>query len=321
MLRFSVVIPVKPGGAVAALSRLRALDPCGVPFEVLVAEGRKPSRQRNRAVSMASGDVIYFLDDDSQVIPGALCHLADLFADPEVVAVGGPSLTPASDSWLQRLFGAALTSLFGAGGMRNRYRTVGVIRRTTERELIMCNLAIRREPYLAAGGLDERLYPNEENELMDRLTADGHAMLYSPELPVYRSQRPTLRAFARQMFAYGRGRAQQSVLAGSCPPASLVPLFFLLYLLALPPLLVLTAGSALPLLPLVFYLLLDLLFVALAMIEGGSVMLILLMLLFPLMHCSNGLGLLYGFVLKRQNPLSESDVQVTKLKGFEQSDW
>ena len=88
---------------------------------------------------------------------------------------------------------------------------------------------------LEAGGFDEMLYPNEENALMDALVARGAHLLYDPGMSVQRRPRPGLRAFARMVFTYGRGRAEQFRLhptAGSA--ANLVPPLFCLYLALLP---------------------------------------------------------------------------------------
>jgi len=165
MPTFTFIIPVKPGGYVAALDPLRRLTSSPYKFEILIAEGCSPSRQRNSAAQDARGEILYFLDDDSQVAPDCLDTCTTIFAEPTVAVVGGPSLTPTTDTPLQQLFGLALSSLFGAGGMRNRYRRIGDVRDTSDKELILCNLALRRNIFLESGGLDERLYPNEENEL------------------------------------------------------------------------------------------------------------------------------------------------------------
>ena len=252
MTRFSCIIPVKPGGSIAALDALRRVAGREYPFEVLVAEGRLPSRQRNLAAQQATGDVLFFLDDDSRVSTDCLTQCAAALADLSAAVVGGPSLTPDSDSRMQKLFGAALTSPFGAGAMRNRYRSCGLLRETTEQELILCNLAIRRDVFLGLGGFDERLYPNEENELLDRISAAGYKLMHLPSMAVQRSQRPTLAAFMRQMFAYGRGRAQQSRIAGPRSPKSFIPLVFVVYLLLLPLLQLVVPGYA-AWLPLISY--------------------------------------------------------------------
>jgi len=199
--KVSIIIPVKPGGRVSALAGVQALGYPMDSFEVFVAEGKCPSRQRNMAVTAASGDILCFLDDDSQVSPKFLQRMVRHYADPAVAAVGGPSLTPDTDSTLQHSFGMAFASVIGGGGMRNRYRQTGGVRATCDRELIFCNLSFRRDVFLSFGGFDERLYPNEENELMERIRRGGGLLIHDPELAINRSHRSTLKAFCRQLFS------------------------------------------------------------------------------------------------------------------------
>jgi cellulose synthase/poly-beta-1,6-N-acetylglucosamine synthase-like glycosyltransferase len=308
----SIVIPVKPGLKPQALKRIARLNWQSDRFELLIAEGNNPGKQRNQAVQQAQGEIIYFLDDDSLVVSDALQRLERHFKDPQVIAVGGPSLTPTSDTLVQRAIGAVLSSLLGAGGVRNRYQAVGTVRETTERELILCNLAIRREPFLAAGGLDERLYPNEENELLDRLVKAGSRLLHDPELSVERSQRESLAAFIRQMFRYGRGRAQQTRIAGITGLMPFVPLFFVLYLLTLP-----LATTPLWLLPLLVYALACCLCgLRAAVTKKNPLYLLLLPFLFPVLHISNGFGILAGFLFhwNRQSCYNQQPVTVRRLQ-------
>src|ERR1039457_736 len=103
--KVSVIIPVKPGAEGRALSLRRDLDYPADSWEVIVAEGRCPSLQRNLASPSASENIIYFLDDDSQVGNGFLRRATACYADPDVAAVGGPSLTPDTDTTLQHSFG------------------------------------------------------------------------------------------------------------------------------------------------------------------------------------------------------------------------
>ncbi len=60
---------------------------------------------------------------------------------------------------------------------RARYRAVGGRRRCGEKELILCNLLLSRKVFLSNGGFREDLYPNEENEFLNRLLAGGRAQL------------------------------------------------------------------------------------------------------------------------------------------------
>jgi GT2 family glycosyltransferase len=320
MCTFSFIIPVKPGGFVAALESLHSIASPHNKFEVLIAEGCSPSRQRNAAANEARGEIIYFIDDDSHVSPDCLTLCTQIMEDQTIAVAGGPSLTPASDSLLQRLIGCALSSLLGAGAVRNRYRASGITRTTTDKELILCNLAIRRTVFIESGGFDERLYPNEENELLDRIVSRGMKLVHAPDMPVQRSQRRTLRLFIRQMFAYGRGRAQQTLIAGPGTIIGFAPLLFLLYLFLLP----LLPFTRLILAPLIAYLTLVFSFSAVAVITSGSLSRFLLIPLFPLMHISNGWGLLFGLFGGTHGASRAGDcgdVIIRRIKEFEQSSW
>jgi hypothetical protein len=320
MVTFSFIIPVKPGGTVKALESLRSLAADPDCFEILVAEGCKPSLQRNQTVREACGRIIYFLDDDSRVAPNCLTVSEAHFSDENVAAIGGPSLTPEDDSPLQQLFGMALSSLFGAGGMRNRYRIHGAVRATTEKELILCNLVMRRAVYLDAGGLDERLYPNEENELLDRIVVSGKKLLHVPDMAIKRSQRSTLQQFVRQMYSYGRGRAQQTLIAGGGSLVGFIPLFFLIYLLLLP----VTALFPLYVIPLCSYLVLGIYSAVAIALSTGSSRALLLLPLFPMMHIANGFGLLCGLTGGKSGQSSsgaEQQICIRRIKEFGQTEW
>lgn len=229
--KVSIIIPVRPGRTANAIKCISLLDYPHERLEVFVSEGPQPSRQRNEAVKKADGDIIYFLDDDSCPVKDALKRIVEHFGDEKVAAVGGPSITPERDTLLQRSFGTALGSLFGGFSIRNRYRSVGKTRVSSENELILCNLAFRKSVFIEEGGLNERLYPNEENELLNRLQEKGNKLIHDPSAYVLRSQRKTLTDFIRQMLFYGRGRAEQTIVSPSSFRSShIVPALFLLYL-------------------------------------------------------------------------------------------
>lgn len=313
MPTFSFIIPVKPGGYIKALVPLKQLKGQVYPYEILVAEGTRPSRQRNLAAEQSQGDILYFLDDDSCVSADCLTQCAQAFEDLSVAVVGGPSLTPDSDSRLQHVIAFALTSSFGSGAMRNRYRATGQLRVTTERELILCNMAIRRDLFLAAGGFDERLYPNEENELLDRITSSGHKLVHVPTMGVMRSQRASLAAFVRQMFSYGRGRAQQTLIARPRSFMSFIPLIFIIYLALFP----LLPANMLWKLPLLTYIALDITFTVTTLFNTGRPEALFLFALFPLMHCANGAGLMYGFLTGKPATKADGEVIIRRVKEFE----
>lgn len=327
--KISVIIPSRPGESVPL--PLRALRAGACPpdrLEILHATGCHPSAQRNRAARAATGEILYFLDSDAApaTSPEAsgqdtMSRLAACFAPdpdgalPRLIA-GGPSWTPPSDSPFQRAAGLVFASPFGGGAVRARYASIGRTRPAGQHELILCNMMIDRRSFLDLGGFDERLYPNEENDLIVRFLRSGGSALYVPEAGAWRSQRPTLRAFCRQVFTYGRGRAEQTRLR----PSSLSPMApaaaaLTLYLLAFP---ALAAGGTrfwgargvlFALAPAALYALgLAAAGIHTAIRAGAPSMVLRTLPLFAINHIGYGLGFLAGLLgLARGRPAGSSE--------------
>jgi glycosyltransferase involved in cell wall biosynthesis len=232
----TIIIAARPDMAEPkALAAARALDYPPDKLEIIIARGKQPSVQRNAALRAASGELIYFLDDDSIAQPDNLRRAAEHFHDPNVAIVGGPNLCPPDAPPLEQVFALVLGSWLAFGPSRARYSPVGKSRATGEKELILCNQLARRETILKHGGFNEALYPNEENALMDDIQKAGGKLLYDPELIVHRRPRRTLRSFARMLMTYGRGRAEQFRVNPTFGSAlNFVPPLFLVYLLTLP---------------------------------------------------------------------------------------
>jgi len=247
-MRFSVIVPVGPERTAPVLASLERLDYPRHAYEVLVERGPSPSRNRNRAIARAAGDVLAFVDDDCVVDPSWLARAAAfLDAHPAHEVVGGPQLTPASDGMLARASGHALASRFGAWRMSRRYRRARLDLQATETVLSSANLFVRRSALGRCGLFDPRLWPNEETELLHRIAATGGRLAYDPSVVVLHHRRPSLRGLARQCFHYGTGRARQTWLTRGAPGAGVViPLVFLLYMGALPLLLSVRASAGLP---------------------------------------------------------------------------
>lgn len=234
MPNVTVIIAAPPGMKdIRAVAGAKKLDYPPENLEVIVARGRQPSVQRNAAMREARGDIIYFLDDDSDPQPDALRRAVEQFRRAEVKMVGGPNLCPPDSSKLQQAFSMTMGTQLAFGPSCARYRSVGKVRESSEKELILCNLLVRRDAMLEFGGFNEKLYPNEENALMDELQKGGGKLVYDPELIVHRHPRPTLKAFCKMLMTYGRGRAEQFRLHPTANSiANFVPPVFVIYLLA-----------------------------------------------------------------------------------------
>ncbi|MDH3972666.1 MAG: glycosyltransferase [Deltaproteobacteria bacterium] len=304
----SIIIPVKPGGEVKALRAVEKIDYPGEKLEVIVAEGCHPSIQRNEAVRQSKGEILYFLDDDACPTPSNIKRLIMQHRAANVAAVGGPSLAPEGDSFIQKCFESLFISPFGGAGIKNRYQSVGTVRESSEKELILCNLSFKRSVFEQFGGLNEKLFPNEENDLMVRIEKNGCKLIHDPHMKVFRSQRKNIKRFARQILNYGRGRMEQTLFhLPSFGIAHFVPLFFLVYVITLP-----FIDNFIYWTPLFLYLICDLLFSFLsALKDKGSFFRktmkhIFMMFLFPVMHLCYGAGMLWGmktFFLKAKKDL------------------
>lgn len=241
----TVIIPARPGlSEVQAVAAAQQLDYPADKLEIIVARGTQPSAQRNTALHAASGELVYFLDDDSIAPPENLRRAVPTFGKPDVAMVGGPNVCPEDAPALEQAFADVMGSWLAFGPSCARYRSVGVFRASSEKELILCNLLARRAEVIDAGGFDETLYPNEENALMDELASRGRKLIYDPGLIVWRRPRKTLESFRRMLLNYGRGRAEQFRMhptLGSLP--NFVPPAFVLYLAALPLLLLLSSWT------------------------------------------------------------------------------
>ncbi len=298
----SIIVPYGPGFSYqTVLESIRAVDYPKDKIEFIVIEGRLPARQRNEGIKAAKGKFLFFFDDDVTVEPSIIRKMLAHYKDPNVAMVGGPNLTPESDTFLQKCFGAVMGSYFATTQMSVRYKALGSAREATEKDIILCNLSARAS-VLKENLLDERLYPGEENELANRLMAKGYKLMYDPEAVAYHSRRPTLRKFARQNYGYGRGRIESFFVS----PKDLQLLFFapavfVAYLCALA---VLSATKLLPkpiklfaFSPLILYLILDLVASTAAAIEQKDIRkLAALPFIFPLVHIPYGLGIFGGLI-------------------------
>jgi hypothetical protein len=229
-LLWSIIVPcrdVEPEPEV-----IEALQSCGLDWaeaELLVCQGVNPSRQRNEAVANATGKIIVFLDSDCLPTPDYFKTLLGHFKKTDVDLIGGPLVLPPESTALERLFQGLLGHPLLTGPVACRYAPLGRLRRSSEAELILANLAVRRSVWEKHEGFQPTLYPNEENEWMDRLAAAGVGVWYDPLLAVARPQRTQWRDFFRMLLRYGQGRTRQSLLARRFNPLRHLPALALLF--------------------------------------------------------------------------------------------
>jgi len=212
--RYTVIVPMRNFRAdEPVLASLRERIPSDGPAQILVAEGNHPARQRNEALAWAQGEIIVFLDNDCRLGPTYWSVLEEAFSRPEVEIVGGPALLRSDATGPERIFHALLTHPLVVGPLCSRYAARGEFRPATQMQLILCNLAARVSTFTKTGPLSHRLYPNEENEWLDRAQA-AHGIWYDPRQQVFRPQRSSWIEMARMLVRYGMGRTRQLQVSG-----------------------------------------------------------------------------------------------------------
>lgn len=158
--------------------------------------GRGPAAARNVGARAASGEILAFIDSDCTASVDWLAELLPAFADPKTVAVGGLVDGMCSDSAVDR-YEKVMSSL-SLGG-----REMSGNSGDDTFYLPSCNLLVRREAFLQAGGFNDSMHVGEDVDLTWRLRDGGWTIVYLPVGRVFHEHRSSLRSFMARRFDYG----------------------------------------------------------------------------------------------------------------------
>lgn len=140
---------------------------------------------------------------------------------------------------------------------------------------------------------------------MDELQKRGGVLIYDPDLIVHRRPRPNMKAFARMLMTYGRGRAEQFRVNPTLGSAlNFVPPGFCLYLLVLPFL------GWLGLIPLGFYCLAVLGQTLLSAFRAGMIKAFAALPLVVLTHVLYGIGFWRGLFTRLNTSRDRPKIEV-----------
>jgi GT2 family glycosyltransferase len=187
-----------------------------------------PSEKRDIGIKYARGKILAFLDDDAFPTKEWLVKAIKNFEEKDVVAVGGPAVTPASDNLRQKASGLVYTSLLARGSFTYRY----IPRRKRQvDDYPSCNFLVRKSTIEKLGGFSSKFWPGEDTKLCLRIVRDlGKKIIYTPRVLVYHHRRPLYRGHLRQVanYALHRGYFSKRFPETSCKISYFIPSLFVL---------------------------------------------------------------------------------------------
>lgn len=163
-----------------------------------------PAEKRSLAMRDATGEILIFIDDDAYPEKNFLDILDLDFKDSNIVAVGGPAITPKEDTFWQKVSGAVFLSPL-SGGFPERYAPVGKKKFVSDWPSV--NLSVRKNAFKDVGGFDSDYWPGEDTKLcLDLVAASNGKILYDPKLIAYHHRREGLLKHLNQVGGYGLHR-------------------------------------------------------------------------------------------------------------------
>ncbi|HWP59937.1 MAG TPA: glycosyltransferase [Candidatus Acidoferrales bacterium] len=200
-LRQLEVVVVADGCTDETLRMLRGYAP---PFALTVIEqpARGPAAARNRGAEAARGELLLFIDDDVEPLPGwAEAHRRAHAGGAERVVIGPYPLaerTPmdflaiAQRAWWDARFYCM--------------RQLG--HRFSFADMLGGNFSIERELFFRAGGFNPDFHCHEDYELGVRLIRAGAQFVFAPEALAYHHQQDSLRSLFARKYQEGRADVQ-----------------------------------------------------------------------------------------------------------------
>lgn len=167
------------------------------PVSLLHEPLRGASAARNRGLYAASNDVVINVDADTVPSRQWLREILAPFADPEVILVGGQTLSFPPGNAVERYIDQC-------GLHRPRYNVENPVM-----PFVMGgNLAVRRAAALAVGGWDESFPRGEDVEFCTRLQRRySTGIHYQPSAGLFHRHRGDVDSLRSQAWGYGHGTA------------------------------------------------------------------------------------------------------------------
>lgn len=159
-----------------------------------------PAEKRDIAIKESKGEICAFIDDDAFPAKDWLKNAIKHFENSEVAAVGGPGLTPDSNSLMQKAGGAVYSSILGSGKISYRF-TPKPLREVDDYPVY--NLLIRKSILQEIQGFASTFYGGEDTKVCLSITNLGKKIIYDPTVIVYHHRRALFLEHLKQIKNVG----------------------------------------------------------------------------------------------------------------------
>lgn len=198
-----IEVLVVSDGATDGTDEMVEQHACSAPYLLRLVRqpNAGPARARNHGFAEATGEVVVFLDDDVEPVPGFLAAHARHHTEDGRVAVIGPMSPDPCRRWAEPPWIAWEHAL-----LDKQYSNwvTGVWKDVGPQNFYTGNVSVRRMHLRAVGGFDERFKRQEDIELAYRMERElGLRFAFEPAAKgVHRPTRP-LSAWLQVPYAYG----------------------------------------------------------------------------------------------------------------------
>ncbi len=194
----------------------------------------------NKGIKYARGNTVFIVGAHGSYPSDFIKKSIESLEENDADCVGGKEID-ISQSKIGKIFAAVRTTAFGGGLSPYRY---------SDKKQFVKTVAYgcyKKEILVRAGGFDEALVRNQDNDLNKRIVQSGGKILFDPGIRFHYFPRDTIKGTCKQLFGYGyweaklikKRKAQFSI-------TTIIPSLFVVYTLLALMFLIMT-GSALPL--------------------------------------------------------------------------
>jgi hypothetical protein len=299
MKNLSIIIPLANGRTISIQKENLPRD-----TELIIVEGKNPSKNRNLGVSKAKTKLVAFINGHTTLSLNWAEKVVEFFEKyPEIDIVGGPQFTPKNSNFFEKLCGYALGSFFGSGSVAQRYSGNKLNLNADETMITSANLICKKNVFDKVK-FDEKIYPGEDPKFISDAKKIGFKVAFSPEIIVFNQRRSNTREFIIQNYNYGFTRTKkESFLETLKKPFFIAPSLFLIYLLACLTYFLVQLNKPYGYLywiifsPIFLYSLLSIIFSVIDSVKNRSYKgLFFLPFIYLLIHLSYGIGMIFGCI-------------------------